>query len=634
MKQLILIISVFYSINSVFGQIQEGGVPESFNLRTKSMENPKSFVFNFDEKQIKSINDSVYDVGIAENVSIDFIVEASYSIYNNIEIYQLKIEVTNILGVGLEFSNFYVPKEGKLFVFNENRSTILGAYTSNNNHAGKEFAIQPISGSTIILEYNQPIEIKDKPSLIINRISKIYRPLFSNNQISPQRSSSCYIDVHCYGGFEVDRSVMKWLFYDEKDEKYYICSCALINQDVLANNIKPYVLTANHCGKNAKLSTAIFYFNYQNSQCGYSNAMEDIFTMVGASERAKRSLYDMFLLELFSFPPPDYNVHLAGWDRSNHNDLTLGIIGIHHPHGEPKKISWGTFADNTNPNFWRIRWNLNEAPTAGGSSGSPLFEDDYYRIIGWLSYGVSECYHIFGIDRYGKFRNAWSSVFGSDQRLKDWLDPNDNDKNQLDGRDPCFTNLVIQNRTFYSARQLYQPENKVTIQAGKTIETSGNVVIKSGAEYKFTAGEKIIFNSGFKVESGAKFTATIEPCDMIAKSMNVEKEPTALLYYENPLVSQFETNALDLNIQTSICTFPNPSKDFITIEFSLSKSDIISIGIYSLHGILISSLINNQQYDKGIYQINLNIQNLSNGLYNCIIKTHSTQKNCFIIKSN
>ena len=365
-----------------------------------------------------TLNDSAYDVGIAEQVNIDFVSQSSkYTSGNGIKVFRLLIEVKNTLGLGLDFSRFNLTKGTKLYAYNEDRSILLGAFTPNNNQIDGKFSIQPIFGTKLILECNQDSNSNEAPQITINRISKIYRPIFSSHEISSQKSSNCYEDIYCEPSLEVDRSIMKWFFYDNSDEGYYVCSCALINQDVVANDAKPYVLTANHCGKNADLSTAIFYFNYQNSNCNTNNASQYNYTLTGGSKKAKKGVYDMFLLELNSFPPPDYNVHLAGWDRSSRKNLSDNIIGIHHPEGIEKKISLGTFKANTNPNFWRVTWDRNDAPTAEGSSGSPLFEDAN-RIIGWLSYGTSNCDKIDGIDRYGKLRGAWSSVTGSDSRIR------------------------------------------------------------------------------------------------------------------------------------------------------------------------------------------------------------------------
>jgi hypothetical protein len=636
MKRIITILSACWILNGAFGQIQEDGTPESYNFPNMASDPLPTFSCSFDTTQITADNDSAYDVGVAEIVNINFVSQSSkVTTSNGIKVYRYLIEVQNALGLGVEFNSFYLPVGSTLYAYNEDQTILLGAYTSNNNPADGKFSIQPISGTKLVLEYNQPSEIDDDPLLNINRISKIYRPIFGDEESAQQRTSNCYQNVHCVSDLEVDRSVMKWLFYDTDDESYYVCSCALVNQDVSPNDLKPYVLTANHCGKNADLSTAIFYFNFQHSTCTGSNANQYNYTLTGGTKRAKRAVYDMYLLELYSFPPPDYNVHLAGWDRSNRSSLPDEVMGIHHPHGQPKKISLGTFAANTNPNFWRVEWDRNDAPTAPGSSGSPLFEEDDDKIIGWLSYGTSECDKLDGIDRYGKFGDTWSAPYGADQRLKDWLDPNNYDNDELLGRDPCFTNLVINNRTFYSAQLRYQPENKVTVQAGNTLETVNNVIIVSGSEHKFTAGQQIALKTGFQAVAGSDFTAVIEPCELVARGMaNGNESIYNASAYHNSNIHELHEDDLDLKVQTSVFAFPNPAGNYTNIEYSLAKDEEVSIEVYNMMGVCIATLVRLAPHNRGIYQVGFNMNNLAAGQYICVLKTSSTFKNCKIIKTD
>ena len=54
MKYITLIYCVFYLINCVFGQVQEGGVPESFSLSNKELiKTIPTFKFSLDKTQIK-----------------------------------------------------------------------------------------------------------------------------------------------------------------------------------------------------------------------------------------------------------------------------------------------------------------------------------------------------------------------------------------------------------------------------------------------------------------------------------------------------------------------------------------------------------------------------------------------------
>jgi len=46
-----------------------------------------------------------------------------------------------------------MPDSATLFVYNDDKSEVLGAFTSLNNKPHGKFSIQPITGSAVTLEY-------------------------------------------------------------------------------------------------------------------------------------------------------------------------------------------------------------------------------------------------------------------------------------------------------------------------------------------------------------------------------------------------------------------------------------------------------------------------------------------------
>lgn len=259
-------------------------------------------------------------------------------------------------------------------------------------------------------------------------------------------------------------------------------------------------------------------------------------------------------------------------------------------------------AENTNTNFWRVRWD--DAPTAGGSSGSPLFEDWNDRIIGWDSYGLAGC-NLVLTTHYGKLRKAWTGP-SSAKRLRNWLDPNDNDKTGIDGRDPCFNNVIIDDRDLRSAQFYYQPENNVIIQAGNELSTSNSVKILSNADYTFRAGNRIVLNPGFKTASGSFFKAEISNCQQykyspikssrITNSMN-ETEESDVLKTNDLIESDFQIKIL-----------PNPNNGKFSLDVNTDKPfDII---VFNNFG---QEIYKNEKITSNYYPISLN--NTKKGTY-------------------
>src|SRR5207302_9523542 len=91
--------------------------------------------------------------------------------------------------------------------------------------------------------------------------------------------------------------------------------------------------------------TVVAYWNFQaacgNHGVGGSTAQNQ----TGSTFRAAKTDVDFCLVELTSLPSSSFNVFYAGWDRSG--AIPGNGVGIHHPNGDGKCISFANGAFGT-----------------------------------------------------------------------------------------------------------------------------------------------------------------------------------------------------------------------------------------------------------------------------------------------
>jgi PKD repeat protein len=355
------------------------------------------------------------------------------------EIWRLSISIPDALALGVNFDQLYIPEGGELYFYNEDGTMISGAFTHESNTPLGVFSSDFIEGDHLTMEYFRPDGNSSVPLLNIVEVVYAYRDIWFNFNKEPERGGSwpCMINVACEEGegWEdqikgVTKLSIKIGFY------YYWCSGSLIN--TTDSDRSPYVLTAAHCGEGASSNDLLywkFYFNNEASFCGGNYGPTNEF-LTGCTLKAHDPSYadagsDFYLVLLNQSVPAGYEVFYNGWNRTNTPAPDSGV-SIHHPSGDIKKIS--TYFQmissswwNGLPSHWRVQWatTVNGANTVqGGSSGSPVFDEDGY-IMGDLTggYQSNSCSNPSPA-WYGKIHYSWDQNGSSSaNRLKDWLDP-------------------------------------------------------------------------------------------------------------------------------------------------------------------------------------------------------------------
>ncbi|RUT79104.1 PKD domain-containing protein [Ancylomarina longa] len=656
---------IFFSWSS-HAQISCGGSP-IYNKRTTKSEVKVQYLPRFE---------SSYSINNKDNIGGNRLKLAQYAyrfkvdynaneygswetIENGRRVWRFALSSSGAFSLGIIFSKFKLPKGGQLFIYSNQNDQVLGAYTEKNNKKSGKLSVEPLAGDMAIIEYIEPQDADFTAEIEIGAVLHDYKNIFNLLQGEAtylKSSGTCNVDINCPEGAD---------WQTEKEAVCHILYGGWIATGALVNNTnfdgRPFFLTAHHAiNTQDDADIAIFYFNYENSSCNTADALKSQ-SISGSTLLATTVNLDFTLLELSVMPPAAYTPYYAGWDRSGR--VPARTVCIHHPSGDAKKISIDydspvtdsysdtkfTFDANTH---WRIgEWDI--GTTEGGSSGSPLF-DENHRIIGDLTGGEASCSNSIN-DFYAKFSESWNNYPGDSEQLKVWLDPLNLGVETLDGFDPYAglrANFIISDDTICINSPVTladfstgDPDSynwdfgQDAVPANSTDKVPSEIVYSSDG----LKTVKLIVQKNGVVDSlsntilvmdypFADFDYTLEKqtIQIINTSLNAFSYEWnfgdgGLSDLENPLHSyslggNYEVNLSVKNvcglnttqkeIKTSykdqLSIYPNPSNGIFTVDLSKITYSQIVWGIYSSNGSLVKNgLI--AQYSNSL-DVNLNGQ--------------------------
>lgn len=472
-----------------FSQIGGGGFPASFYAKETVREsnvvkiNDATFEAYISGKR-ETKNSGAYEVGWSIAAKRDLLNDGEWTIQSDgSKIFKVSILVPNAKALALYYEDFYLPKGVSLFLYNNNKRQVLGAYDNSTSPESRIYSNQPIIGDQLHLELNvaNGVSIADI-ALKLNFIGAYFRgleneaityagdvPLVNDPPIGA--TAACHVNALCPQGDPQDKArkaTLRIVGVSEANQVLGYCTGTLINNTGNTPNgtCKPLFLTASHCDSANGMSDSHFQywqfrFDYQMSACSNGAAPTDVNspTLTSGAKYKSRSYYpsfpsgtsgssrlvqDFLLLELNGALPSGYQ--LVGWNRAGNLATNIDkyhtFYGFHHPTGDVKKLSvgysisaGGTFNQSTVPaTHWDIPFTV--GGTSGGSSGSGLFDVDGL-LVGDLSGGANGTCPQDGKDfgsaaLYSKLSVGWDNSWdqtafpahaGSTSRLKDHLDP-------------------------------------------------------------------------------------------------------------------------------------------------------------------------------------------------------------------
>ncbi len=459
MKKIIYTLAFLFSISS-FSQVTNEGVPNSWSLGVDNSNITEIELPSFDLDRVKAedkVNDNEPSVpwrfGYMHSVDYGFEDGSWTTLENGDRIWRILISSSGALSLNFIFDDFYMPDGGYIYIYNDDRTDLLGAYDSQQNQESGILGTWLVEGDKVWIEYFEPNEYYNQGRLHIAKATHGYRNAKTFNEAKAlNQSGHCNLDVECSIGDD-------WVDLKDHHKRASallisggssFCSGALINNT--ENDGTPYFLTADHCtGSSAAAWSFRFGWISPTTVCAttQSNANGPTnMTISGATIRARSSASDFALIEINNNIPTSWDRVFSGWDNSGQTpDFT---VGIHHPVGDVMKVC----RDDDQPiqafNAGAATWEITTAGggwefgvTEGGSSGSPLYDPEG-RIIGQLYGGAAACSGTNDnnqFDYYGRVDVSWNGGGTSSSRLKDWLDPNDTGATDV-GPYPALTLLA------------------------------------------------------------------------------------------------------------------------------------------------------------------------------------------------
>ncbi len=406
------LLALFCAVVTATGQTSEGGTPFTFENNKVAWDPGSVELPPFDIEAMlaeDAVNNRFKDrpFRFGKNIALgaDLAVLGNWhELPSGDRVCLFEIASPGAYSLNVTFDDFEIPEGGRLFLYSPDHNHVLGAFTAANNQRERGFGTYPIPGDRIVLEYYEPLSARGAAKLHIENVTHAYLDL---NDVARGigDSGACNNNVVCSLADdwrdEIDAVAMIVVNGNG------ICSGALVNNT--ANDGHPYFLTANHC-LGGNVSNWVYRFNWQSTTCNTNN-VGSFDTVSGSTLLASGGAADYALFRINNGAPvPEaYNPFYAGWDATG--AVPQSNVGIHHPSGDLKKISFDTDPAGT-ANFggavcWRV-FNWESGTTEPGSSGSPLF-DQNKRITGQLYGGQATCSNNVN-DYYGKFDVTYPNI--------------------------------------------------------------------------------------------------------------------------------------------------------------------------------------------------------------------------------
>ncbi len=404
------------------------------------------------EDDLRDKQGMLYRIGVAVQTNINPNQEGAWiNQPDGSRVWQIIISAPGAEAISYLFEHFVLYGGSTLRIQNLYGQDVHPILTSQDVESHQMQNAALCAGATHVLTLTEPAYTTPS-EIFIDRVMYNYRSTGYGSTEKINESDPCEVNVNCSpvgDAWQNQKRGVARVYVVEGSQAGW-CSGSLINNT--AQDCKPYLLTALHCGVNstaANMNQWKFYFGYEAPTCTNpttvgslaSHFITGCLRIADSNDGGGNSGSDFLLVKMgnntnestvvTNLKSAAFNAYWNGWNASP--SPTTGGASIHHPSGDIKKIS--TFSGNTistqwgsaTGSHWRVTWTANangHGVTEGGSSGSPLFDAAAGNIIGTLTGGASYCTSLSAPDQYGKMAFHWTNNgTPAAEQLKPWLDP-------------------------------------------------------------------------------------------------------------------------------------------------------------------------------------------------------------------
>ena len=253
---LFVLLTLGFTVNA---QVTNEGEPRSWTMSTRAATTPVNLE-GIDLAALQAedaVNDKLsgrpWRFGYEYSVNLGLQSSGVWDeLPNGDGIWRLNIVSAGAKTLNFVFDRYLLPPGAKVYLYSDDRRSLLGAYTDIMNNEEKMLGTWMVDGDNIWIEYYEPKAVRGQGELNLAKVVHGYRSkaqLFDESAVQAKGlndSGNCNHDVDCPVGADWDpfkedlkRSVALQIMGG------FVCTGSLINNT--NNDRRLFYLTANHC---------------------------------------------------------------------------------------------------------------------------------------------------------------------------------------------------------------------------------------------------------------------------------------------------------------------------------------------------------------------------------------------------